>query len=113
MKINLEIQYRLRVSKLGQNDFIQTGVAVQVEGSFPVLEVHGEEQAHQPEVMITMQVTDENVPDPMDVNSIVGELYLGTFAAINQKVVAPDRKVLASGESTIGRQCATGSQDGK
>lgn len=75
---------------MGQDDFIQTRVTVQVEDSFPSLQVHGKEQAHQTEVVIAMQVADEDVPDPMNVNTLIRQLDLGSFTAVNQKMVTPN-----------------------
>ena len=49
------------------------------------LKVHGEDESHQAKVMITVQVTDENVIDAMEVYLKTHELHLGTFAAINEK----------------------------
>jgi hypothetical protein len=72
-------------------------VAVQVEGSFSSLQVHGKEQAHQSQVMITMQVADEDVSDPVDVDALIRQLNLGSFTAIYQKMVTPDSEVLTGG----------------
>ena len=49
------------------------------------LKVHGEDESHQAEVMVTMQVTDKNVIDTMEVCLKTHELHLGSFAAINKE----------------------------
>lgn len=52
----------------------------------PSQQMHGEEQTHQTEVMITMQVTDEDVADSMKIGLIFHQLYLRTFATIDQEI---------------------------
>jgi hypothetical protein len=51
-----------------------------------VLQVHGKNQSHQSEVMITMQVTYENMIDPVKVYLETHELHWASFAAVNQEI---------------------------
>lgn len=47
--------------------------------------------------MITMQVADEDVSDPVDVDTLIRQLNLGSFTAVDQKMVTPDSEVLTGG----------------
>lgn len=85
-------------------------VQVQIGGS--VHEVHGEDQSHQPEVMIAMKVTDENVPNAVKTDLKFHQLHLGSFPAIDQEIPVLNFNQLGGRESAIGRQGAAGSQYG-
>jgi len=62
--------------------------------------------------MVTVKVTDEDMVDPMNADSIFRQLELSTFAAINQDVMTLNGKVLTRREPAVGRKCAAGTQDG-
>lgn len=61
-------------------------LAVDVQVFFAVVQVHGEEQAHQAQVMIAMQVRDKYMINAMDVSVKAGKLQLCAFTTINQKM---------------------------
>jgi hypothetical protein len=71
---------------MGCNDFIQTAVAVKVKVICPALEVHGKKQSHQSEVMVSMQMADENVVDPVEICLKAHQLHLCTFSTIYKEV---------------------------
>lgn len=76
--------------ELGKDNFIQPSMAVEVQVSFAVVEVHGKEQAHQAQVVVAMQVGDEDVTDAVPVGFKFHELHLGAFTTINQHNVILD-----------------------
>jgi hypothetical protein len=49
------------------------------------LQVQGEEQAHQPQVMVSVEVTDEDVIDFMIGQALCHQLHLSTLTAVDQE----------------------------
>ena len=92
------------------NNFIQSAVTVKVQVISPALKVHREDQAHEPQIMIAVQVTDENMVDTMKVYLEMHELHLHTFTAVDQEVLILNFHELRRRESPIGRQCTAGTQ---
>ena len=60
-------------------------MTVEVKIVHAALKVHGEDQSHQPKIMIAVQMADEDVVDPVKVGLELHELHLGAFAAVNHK----------------------------
>lgn len=60
-------------------------MAVNVQVICPSVEMHREDQSHQPEVVVAMQVTDENVTDPMNVRLVPHQLHLSPFATVDKE----------------------------
>ncbi len=81
--------------------------------AFASLEVHGEQQSRETQVVIAMQVADENVVDLLRAEIIPTQLVLTSFAAVDEKLMMPDRQVLCRSESPIRRQRATGPKNRK
>ena len=73
--------------------------------------MHGEDQAHQPEVMIAMQVTDEDPLDAVNAQSEFDELHLGSFATVDQEILILNSEMLGRWKPAIGRQRSAGTQD--
>jgi hypothetical protein len=48
-------------------------------------QMKGTEQPHQSEVMITVQMGNKNVPDPLDLDLLPAQLHLRALPAIDQK----------------------------
>lgn len=70
-------------------------------------EVHGEQESHEPQVMITMEVTDEYVVDFVCAQLKAFELLLTAFTTINQKVVFLDYEVLGGSKAAVSWECST------
>ena len=94
MKVDRIIQYRLRVLELYGNDFIEAWGAVDVQFIATLLQVHGEEQAHQPQVVITVQVADEDVVDFMKRYLVAAQLDLYPLTTVDEEVTILYAKVL-------------------
>src|SRR5690348_6173447 len=90
MKNDLEVQRRLRASQLRRDDIIKSAMTEDVQISHPTLQVHGEQQAHESQVMIAMKVADEDMIDAVEVCLQFHQLHLRSFAAIQQEVFAFD-----------------------
>lgn len=60
-------------------------MAVQVQIVDSSLKVHREDQAHQAKVMISVQVTDENMIEPMKVYSLAHQLHLCGLTTIHKE----------------------------
>lgn len=99
------------MTEVCEDYFIQTPKAVNVQIGFTPEQVHRKNQSHQPEVMIAMQVTDENVIDLLLAELVPPQLVLTSFAAVDQQLVVMQGQVLRGGESSIGRECAAGAKD--
>lgn len=74
------------MAELGGDDLVQSPLAVNMKVICPSQQVHRKNEPHKAKVMITVQVTDEDVIDPVQVGLETHELHLGTFAAIDQEV---------------------------
>jgi hypothetical protein len=72
----------------------------------------GEDQSHEPEVMIAMQVTDEDMVDAMHARVKFHQLDLRGFTAVDQEMAVLNFNELRGGMATIGGQRSTGSKDG-
>lgn len=86
MQPDVEIGHRPGVAQLCRHNFVQAMLTVNVQIFFAVVQVHGEEQAHQAQVMIAMQVRDKYMINAMDVSVKAGKLQLCAFTTINQKM---------------------------
>ena len=81
-------------------------MAVDMEVVGTSLQVHGEDQTKEPEIMITMQVTDEDVIDAMEVSLLLHQLHLCAFAAVNEKTTSLDLHQLCGSKTSIRRHGA-------
>lgn len=64
--------------------------------------MHGKDQSHQTQEVITVQMTDEDVTDAMEINLVAHHLHLATFTAIDEEETVLDFHQLAWRESAIG-----------
>ena len=92
------------------DDLIQTMVAVYMELVCPALKMHREDQSHQAQVMITVEVTDEDAVDAVEIDLKMHELHLHTFAAVHQEILILNFNELGRGEPPVRRQCTAGTQ---
>ena len=69
--------------QLRQDDFIKSPETIKMKVILSSQEMHGEQQAHQSEVVITMQVADEDVVDFMMAEVVSLELQLAGLSAVN------------------------------
>ena len=60
-------------------------MTVKMEVIYPALQVHGENQTHQTQIMVTMEMTDKDVVYPMEVCLHSHELHLRAFSTVDQK----------------------------
>ena len=74
MKYNFEIDHGPRIFKLGEQDFLQASKTIDMQISIPLLEMHGENEAGDPEIVVAVQVTDKNVIDFVNTNAVSHEL---------------------------------------
>lgn len=77
-------------------------MAVEVQISCSVIQVHGKEQAHEAEVMIAMQVRNKNMMDAMNGAVVLHQLHLCAFSAIHQEKFVLDFDQLRRGKSSVG-----------
>ena|SRR5882672_5316240 len=97
--------------ELGQQDFIKATKTVYMQVGFPALQMHGEYQPCQSQVMISVEVTDKNLTDLLNVDREVSELQLRPFSTIYQKVMVLYVEILGRRKSAVCRQCSTGAED--
>jgi hypothetical protein len=71
--------------ELGCNDFIQAAVTVKVKVIRSPQEMHGEDQTHQTEIMVAVEMGNENVVNAMKVGLETHQLHLRTLAAIDKE----------------------------
>ena len=76
------------------------------------LQVHGEDEAHQPKVVVAVQVADKNMIDAVKVRLKAHELHLRGFPAVDKEIVILDLEQLRGRMPAIGWQCTTRTQDG-
>jgi len=112
MKDDAEGRRRLRVTELGGDDLVQAFETVQVQIVGAAIQVHGEQQSHQPQIMIAMQVRDEDVADAVQVGLNFHQLHLRALATVDQKVSALDFDELRRWVATIGRHRTAGTEYG-
>jgi len=80
--------------QLGQHDLLQSSETVDMQIMLTVEEVHGKQQAHEPEIVITMKVAYENMIDLVCALVIFSQLKLTTLPAIKKKVTVLNNKML-------------------
>lgn len=94
MKNYFEPQDRPGVFQLSEDYFLQSTEAVNMEIVFPMQEMHGEQQPHESQEMVTVQVADENVIDFKCTQLKALELLLTAFSAIDEEVMILNDQVL-------------------
>jgi len=62
--------------------------------------MHGEEESHEPEVVVSVQVTDEDVIYFMIRNLEPHQLHLSAFATVDQEVTVLNIDVLGGWKAT-------------
>src|SRR5690606_36417904 len=97
--------------KLRGNYLVESGMTVTVQIVHASLQVHREDQAHQAQVMIAVQVTDKNMIDAVEVYLKAHQLQLSSFAAIDHKEFVLDLNELSRGMPSVGGECSAGTQD--
>jgi hypothetical protein len=78
--------------ELKGNDFGQAFRAEEVERAGALLQVHGREQTGQAKVVVTVQVTDEDITNALMLYFVTHQLHLCTLAAINQVDLVANRE---------------------
>ena len=86
-------------AELEIDDGFQFRWAVDVQWRLPAHQVHGTDQAQQTEVMIAVQVADEDVTDPLEVEAHGAQPFLRAFTTIDQVVVVVDVHQLRCGKT--------------
>src|SRR5882672_6102867 len=86
MKEYTVIKYGMRMTQVCQDDIVEPAMRVNMKVGFAMIEVHGEQEPHQSQIMIAVQVTDEYMTDTMKTDAGLGNLKLRTFAAIDEEV---------------------------
>jgi hypothetical protein len=76
-----------------------------------VLQLHGEYQSHEPQIVIAMEVGNEDVADAVEVNLISHHLHLRRLTAIDQEMAVLDFNVLGAGMASVGGYCPAGSEN--
>lgn len=112
MEHDVEVGHRPRVAKGGGDDLVQPPMAVDMQFVRPLLQVHGEDEAHQPQEMVAVQVADKDVVDAVEVGLQLHELHLGALATVNQEVAVLDLHQLGRRVAAIGGHRATGAENG-
>ena len=77
------------------------------------VEVHGEQETNESEVVIAMQVTDEDMLKPVMAEVELAHLHLGAFPAVDEEMPVLNHQVLRRRSSSIGRDGAAGAEDGE
>ena len=69
-----------------RDDLVESAMAVEVKIIRASKQMHGKDQSHKPEVVITVEVRDQNVIDTMKVCLVPHQLHLCSFAAVDQEI---------------------------
>ena len=80
--------------QLNCDDLIEAWHAIDVQVVDPLLQVHGEQKPHESKVMIPVQMTDQNMVDPMKAHLVFHHLYLAPFPTIHKKRAVLDLHTL-------------------
>ena len=98
---------RPRIAQLCRQDLIKSGMAVDVKIVGSMMQVHRKDQAHQSEVMVTVQMADKDVADAVKVCLVFHQLHLSAFTTVDEEMEILNFYPLCRREATIGRQRAT------
>ena len=85
------------------DDFIKTGMAVEMQIVCPSEEMHCKDKPHQAQVMITVQMTYKNIVDPVKIGLKPHELHLSAFATIDQEMPVLHFDQLGRWKSAVSR----------
>jgi len=77
----------------------------------PVLQVHGEEQSRQAQIVIAVQVTYKNMIDPVVGKLKSHELHLSPFTAVDEKVAILDLHPMRGRKTPVGGEGGAGAED--
>lgn len=100
------------IAQVSGDDFVEAGLTVQMKVVCTPEQVHGKQQPHQSEVMVTMKMRDQDVADAVHVGVVAHELHLHAFSAINEKIPVLDFHQLSGRKPPVCRQRAAGSEYG-
>ena len=73
---------------------------------FPAQQMHREQQTHQAQVVVSMQVADEDVVDFVNTQIKPSHLQLAPFAAIDEKMMVMNNYILRGSKPSVCRQRA-------
>jgi len=105
MEDDLEVQRRLGIFQVQQDDLFQAPRREQLQITGATLQVHGEQQPHQSEVMVTVQVADEDTIYAEAGELVTHQLHLCPFATIDEKSAALNFHELGSWKASVSREC--------
>lgn len=76
--------------ELRGDDLIEARMTVDVKIICSSEQMHREKEAHQPEVVVAMQMAYQDVTDSMKVRLVFHQLNLSTFTAVYQEITILD-----------------------
>jgi hypothetical protein len=88
--------------ELREKDLFQAAEAVDMQRLFPSEEMHGKKKASETEIVISVQVTDEDVVYLVQAHIVLAELQLASLAAVYQELVVMDEEHLRGCKATVG-----------
>src|SRR5262245_947386 len=104
MKHHPEVECRAGMTKLRYDDLLEPAEGIDVKVMFALEELHREDESHQPEVVVTMQVADKEVIDFVLAEIVPAKLMLAAFATVDEEIMVMDLQELRGGESPIHRE---------
>src|SRR5690606_1049386 len=78
-----------------------------------MLQLHSKDQPHQAEVVVAVQVANEDMVNPVEIDLIAHHLHLRGLAAVDHEMAVFDLQQLGTGIPAEGRDGPAGSKDGK
>lgn len=97
MYVQWKTQPRIAVAKSGVQNIANALRSVQVQFLSTVEQMVAGDQPHQTKKMVSVQMADENVIDPLRAELVPLEFGLGALSAVDQKSVLPNIEVLGGG----------------
>lgn len=110
--VDIIFGHEAAVPELRGQYFIEAVMAVQVELTGAVLQLHGKDQAHKAQVVVAMQMTYKNMIDAMEVELVPHHLHLGSFSAIDHETPVLNFQQLCAGIPAESGDGPAGSEDG-
>ena len=90
MVYDLEGWNRVGMLQVGCDDLIEAPVTVKMKIVRTSQEMQCEDQPHQTEIMIAVEMRNEDMIDPVHVCLIAHELHLRTFPAVDKEIPVLD-----------------------
>ena len=97
--------------ELWAHQLLQFGKAVYVQGGCSSQKAERRDESNQPEAVVAVEVRDEDVVEPREIELCTAELLLCTFAAVNHVELFAQVDDLRCGVVACGGECRAAAED--